>query len=304
MLEIKNIKKSFNGKIVLDGINLTVKEGEVYGLVGANGAGKTTLFNIITRIINQDSGEILVDGKKINMINDLAGVVGYIIDIPAFFDYMTAYEYFEFIASPLNMTKEALKARSDELLNLVGLADVGNKRLKQFSRGMRQRMGIAVGLIGNAKIIIMDEPSSALDPQGRFEVLQIIENLKAQGKTVVLSTHILSDVERVCDRVGLLINHKIAEEGTIYEILNSHQSNEIVIVCSSENALKIEEFAKSQKGYVGSEMKNNGIEISSTSEDRRELFNELLKCGIEFNSIAFKTSSIEEIFLSSKGGQN
>lgn len=297
MLEIKNISKSFNGNLVLDNVSFKVEDGEIYGLIGANGAGKTTLFNIITRILQEDNGEVLVDGKKISFVNDIAGKIGYIIDIPAFFDYMTAGEYLEFIASPLNLGKAEFETRARQVLNQVGLSEVYNKRLKQFSRGMRQRMGIASGLIGNAKIIIMDEPSSALDPAGRHDVLKIIENLKNEGKTIILSTHILSDVEKVCDRLGILSGHKIVTQGTVYEILHKYQDNEISVTCSHENALKIKEYAQKLQGFTGAELKNRGIDITFEEHFKEQIFKSLLNCKIPFDGIKFKEKSIEDVFL-------
>jgi len=239
MLEIKDIKKSYGERNVLNGINLNIKKGEVVGLIGANGSGKTTLFNIISQVLASDGGEVLLDGKKITNINDLSHKLGYIIDIPAMFEYLTAKEYLEFLYSPSNKSKNEKILKIDEVLKKVGLEDVGNKKIKAFSRGMKQKMGIAAGLIFEPEIILMDEPSSALDPIGRREVLSIIDSLKEQGKTIILSTHILNDIERVCTRVGLLVDGEIVMQGTIVDILKEFSENKVLVVAEKEAKIKI-----------------------------------------------------------------
>lgn len=297
MLKIEDIKKSFGEKQVLKGINITIEKGEVYGLVGANGAGKTTLLNIISRVLYADSGKIFVNDKEIKIANDLKGLIGYIIDIPAMHEYLTAYEYLEFISSPLGLTKEELKQKSDKVLNEVGLKDVGGKRIKTFSRGMKQRMGIAGGLISNPEIILMDEPCSALDPQGRFEVMQIIENLKEQGKTIIFSTHILGDVEKVCDRVGILSNGKIAIEGKIQDILNRYAENVFKVFVDEKDIEKIINQAKKCEYFVSATPKTNCIEIEFLNGGKKKMFKTLCVSNADVNGIVLKEQSIEEIFM-------
>ncbi len=297
MLTISNIKKSYKDKEVLKGINISVQKGEVYGLIGANGAGKTTLLNIIARVIYEDSGEISINGKPIKIANDLSGTLGYIIDIPALFEYLTAYEYLSFILSPLKLSKENILEKSKKVLKEVGLSEVGDKQIKNFSRGMKQRMGIAAVLISNPEIILMDEPSSALDPQGRFEVIQIIQNLKKQGKTIMLSTHILSDVERVCDRVGLLVHGKIVEEGKLQEVLNKYTENVFRVTCDEKHFEKVVESAKLSEYFVSATKGNRGIEIEFIQGGKKEMFKTLSKINVDIDGIVLKESTIEEIFL-------
>lgn len=297
MLKVINIEKSFNGKNVLNGINLEIKQGEVYGLIGANGAGKTTLFNIIARVINSDKGVVIADNTEIKLANDLKGKIGYILDIPAMHEYLTAYEYLEFIASPLNLSKEELIKKSDAVLQEVGLTDVGNKKIKTFSRGMKQRMGIAAGLISDPKIILMDEPSSALDPLGRLDVLKIIESLKQKGKTIILSTHILNDIERACDRVGLLVNGKIAIEGKITEVLEKYSYNIYMVYVNESDFDKVIEKAKTCKYFVSANKLKDCVEIEYSSGGKKDMFNTLGKINVDCNGIVKKEQSIEQIFI-------
>lgn len=306
MLEIKNISKSFAEHKVLNHVSLTVQSGEVYGLIGANGAGKTTLMNIVSQILLPDEGEVFIEGKKLHSMNDLNGNIGYMLDIPSMFEFMTAYEYFEFLSSPLNKSKEEIKEISDRLLKEVSLSGVGNKRIKAFSRGMKQRMGIAAALISDPKVILMDEPSSALDPQGRFEVLQIIEKLKKQGKTIVLSTHILNDVEKICDKIGFLVNGTIALEDTLENLLLRFRQDIFVVQAENKEAIDFAiARAQKSKSYLSHTLKNLSAEISFLPNQKEEMFASIITNATGIQSIAVKNSSIEQIFFSlGKGGKS
>lgn len=187
MLEVKDIYKSYGSHQVLKGASFKVTDGQIYGLIGKNGAGKTTLLNIISGSLSKDSGEVI--------ITDLSKV-GYLPDLPAFFEYMKTGEYLDFL-----LMKSGSKRRN-ELLDLVKLP--ANVTIEKMSRGMRQRLGIAAALAIDPQVVLMDEPTSALDPQGREDVLNILRELRNQKKTVVFSTHILNDMEQICDDFGFL----------------------------------------------------------------------------------------------------
>lgn len=297
MLKLEHISKSFNNNIVLKDVNLELNEGEIYGLIGKNGAGKTTIMNIISKILSPDSGEIYLDGKRVESQNDLSGKLCYIVDVPAGYLYLSAYEYLSFLASPLRLSKEDEKKLINEKLALVNLPDTGKKLIKTFSRGMKQRLGIAAGLVFNPKIIIMDEPTSALDPEGRLEVLNIIENLKKEGKTILLSTHILSDVERVCDRIGLLSDGVIKIDGKTKSVIKKYLLNTVVIDCPVEDQ-EIIKKAFEGKDYV-SEIRNTkaGLEIDYKGESRQDIFIVASNASKNIVDIHVKHKSIEEIFI-------
>ena len=297
MLKISNISKSFGEKKVLRYVSLEIKDGEVYGLIGANGAGKTTLFNIISKIISPDNGKVFANDKEIKITNDLKGKIGYILDIPAMHEYMTAYEYLEYIASPLKLSKEELKTKSDIILGEVGLGDVGIKRIKTFSRGMKQRMGIAAGLISDPAIILMDEPSSALDPIGRLDVIKIIDSLRSKGKTIILSTHILSDVERVCDRVGLLVGGKIVIEGKLRDVLDKYAYDIFNVYVDESLIDKVIDKAKTCKYFVTATKVNDHVEIEYLGEGKKEMFKCLSSMTIDIDGIVKKEPTIEQVFL-------
>lgn len=302
MLKLQNITKSYAENNVLKGINLELTDGQVYGLVGSNGAGKTTLLNIIAGVLSKNNGTVEIDNLKVNSVNDIKGKIGYVLDIPAMYEYLTAQEYLMFLLSATDFTKEEKQNKIENLLIAVGLNEVNNKLISNFSRGMKQRLGIASGLISNPKIILMDEPCSALDPQGRAEVLYIIEQLKAQGKTILLSTHILSDVERICDKVGLLVNGVIAVEGSLNEIIEKYSKPILKIDCVEVEKLK--ELVENIDGCISCIVTANSLEVTILPEKKKEIMKEILNLDIDINGIYTKRASLEEIFLNVKqGGQ-
>ncbi len=217
VLEVCDIKKSFGSKTVLDGVRFSVPEHCVFGFIGRNGAGKTTTIRAVLGLLQTDGGEIRVCGETVRYgCTPKSGSIGFLPDVPEFYGYMNAREYLALCGEITGIDRRTLKTRSEELLKLVGL-DKETHRIKGYSRGMKQRLGIAQALINRPKLLICDEPTSALDPVGRKDILDIITAAKEQT-SVVFSTHILSDVERVCSRVALLEGGKTALSGSIEEI--------------------------------------------------------------------------------------
>ncbi len=295
MLKIININKKFGDKTVLSNLNLEIADGEVYGLVGANGAGKTTFMSIVAQVLNPDSGEVWVDDKRIRSMNDLSGNIGFVVDIPAMFEYMTAAEYLTFLMSGQNFSREEEKAKIAALLSAVGLREVENKRIKAFSRGMKQRMGIASGLVSNPKVILLDEPSSALDPEGRVEVIGIIDSLRKQGKIVVLSTHILSDVDRICDRVGLVVRGNLVIEGKLEEVLRRYTKP--IICVESPEPEAVVQAVKKLSFFVSATLVNGGVEIESKPKKVDDMFKKIISLEVPLRGIYIKRPTIEEVFI-------
>ncbi len=228
VLTIQNLKKSFDSKEVLCGLDMSVPEHSIFGFIGKNGAGKTTTMKAILGLLKADSGAIYVMGEKVHFgQTDTNRHIGYLPDVPEFYSYMTPHEYLTLCGEVCGMDKAGIVTRSKELLELVGLGQERH-RIKGFSRGMKQRLGIAQALLNRPKLLICDEPTSALDPAGRKEILDILLAAKEQT-TVFFSTHILSDVERICTEVAFLNDGKIAMQGTISELRNKRSSNEFII---------------------------------------------------------------------------
>lgn len=227
-LEISSLEKSFGTHKVIDGITFSVPENCVFGFIGANGAGKTTTMKMILGLLKADAGEIEVCGERVSFgATKTNRMIGYLPDVPQFYGYMRPKQYLRLCAEVVGLSDNTAKTRISELLELVGLADA-NKKIGGFSRGMRQRLGVAQALLGQPKLLICDEPTSALDPIGRKEILEVLRQIKGRT-TVLFSTHILSDVERICDRVAVLHNGKIALESAISELRLQHKSKAITL---------------------------------------------------------------------------
>ena len=228
MLHITDLHKRFGDKEVLKGLNLSVPEHSIFGFIGKNGAGKTTTMKTVLGLIKADTGEITVGGEKVFYGQTSTNrYIGYLPDVPEFYPFMTAPEYLRFCGEITGMKKSEIEKRSKELLELVGLGDEKH-RIKGFSRGMKQRLGIAQALLNCPKLLICDEPTSALDPVGRKEILDILLAVKEQT-TVLFSTHILSDVERICTDVAFLNNGTVTIQGKLSDVKSTYRSDEYLL---------------------------------------------------------------------------
>ncbi|MBR0085548.1 MAG: ABC transporter ATP-binding protein [Lachnospiraceae bacterium] len=238
MLTIKGLHKRFGDKEVLKGLDLIVPEKSIFGFIGKNGSGKTTTMKTVLGLLKADAGEMTVNGERVSYGQTATNrYIGYLPDVPEFYSFMNATEYLKYCGEITGMEKRACAKRSEELLALVGLS--GEKhRIKGFSRGMKQRLGIAQALLNRPKLLICDEPTSALDPVGRKEILDILQEAREQT-TVLFSTHILSDVERICTDVAFLDNGIASVQGKLSDIKESFASDEYLLEMRSEADMSI-----------------------------------------------------------------
>lgn len=228
MLSLSHVAKNFGEKQVLRDVSFSVPEHTVFGFVGQNGAGKTTAMKMILGLLTVNSGEITVDGMPVRYGNTPTNrFIGYLPDVPEFYPYMTPSEYLRFCGEISGMPAKETKSRCEELLRLVGL-EKEKHRIKGFSRGMKQRLGVAQALFGRPKLLICDEPTSALDPAGRKELLDILTAAKEET-TVLFSTHILSDVEHICDEMAFLHEGKIALKGSLDEVRKLKKASAVTV---------------------------------------------------------------------------
>ena len=233
MLHITGLCKSFGDKEVLRGVELAVPEHSIFGFIGKNGSGKTTTMKTVLGLLKPDAGEITVNGERVTYGQTATNrYIGYLPDVPEYYSFMTAEEYLRFCAEITDMRRDEIDARVNELLTLVGLADEKH-RIRGYSRGMKQRLGIAQALLNRPKLLICDEPTSALDPVGRKEILDILVAVKEQT-TVLFSTHILSDVERICTDVAFLNGGVIEMQGKLADIKANARGNEYLIETECE----------------------------------------------------------------------
>ena len=248
MLKVNGLSKRFGDKEVLRGIDMHVPENSVFGFIGKNGAGKTTTMKAVLGLIKSDAGEIFVDGDRVSYGETQTNrKIGYLPDVPEFYPFMTAREYLMLCADITGIDKKNALIRTDELLALVGL-DGEKHRIGGYSRGMKQRLGIAQALFSRPRLLICDEPTSALDPVGRKEILDILSAASEQT-TVLFSTHILSDVERICTDVAFLNEGRIALNGKLADIKARYSTDEYVIETeSAEGARALLDVFKCLRG--------------------------------------------------------
>ena len=222
-ITVKNLKKYYRSGVraraivALDGASFSVEEGEIFGLLGANGAGKSTTIKIITGLIRQNSGECLIFGKKLSVREK--SKIGYLPESPYFYKFLTGFELTVFYAKLCGMPNAAAKQAAMKALNTVGLDDAADRPIALYSKGMTQRAGLAQAIVHNPKLLILDEPASGLDPVGADDLCNIILRLKSEGKTILLSSHIMSEVERLCDRIAIMSRGSVAAMGNTSEML-------------------------------------------------------------------------------------
>lgn len=235
-LRIREVSKSFGANQIIRKLNMSVPEHSIYGFIGQNGAGKTTTMKMILGLYAPDEGEIQVMGETVGENSRTSRHIGYLPDVPEFYGFMTPKEYLNFCGELTGMKKDVLKKSCEKLLELVGLSGY-NKRIRGFSRGMKQRLGVAQALLSKPKLLICDEPTSALDPLGRKELLDILAAVRGET-TVIFSTHILSDVEKVCDRIAFLHEGRIAIDGTLDQIKAARSGQGLELAFETQQQLK------------------------------------------------------------------
>ena len=296
-LKIENLHKSFGKNTIINGLSMSIPENTIFGFLGKNGAGKTTTMKMILGFLKKDEGSIEVFGEEVSFGQSKTNrFIGYLPDVPEFYGYMTAKEYLNLCGAITGLSKNEIKNKSEELLELVGLRDV-NKRISGYSRGMKQRLGIAQALLNSPKLLICDEPTSALDPLGRKEILDIILKIK-DFTTVIFSTHILSDVEAICDHVVVLDKGKNVLEGSIDELKNIKGKNTIKIRFKSDKELKV---FKSLDKFSNLVTHEKGDTLYLTVEDNQikdlAILYELYKLNIFPIEIKIEEPTLENIFM-------
>lgn len=293
-LEIKNVTKVFKRKIAVNNFSMELQAGECVGLIGPNGAGKSTLIKVISDIIHPTAGEVLLNGIK---ISKMKSEIGYLLQYPNFFHWMTARETLTFMGQLSGLKKEELSKSIPKILEKVGLKDEENAKVSTFSGGMKQRLGIAQALLHKPSLIVMDEPVSALDPIGRREVLNLIEEIK-KDTTILLSTHILGDVEEICERFVIIKDGTKIEDTTITELLHRNSENKLMIEITAKDQKWIEIVKKlpyvKDVEVVGLKIK---VKVESIEINKNMLLQNALEHKVNIVKFEMSNDTLEEIFL-------
>jgi len=306
IIEIKDLVKDyetgfFKKKKVraVDGVTLSVRGGQIFGFLGGNGAGKTTTIKMLMSLLYPTSGTATILGQDIADFT-MHRKIGYCPENPYFYDYLTPRELLAYFGELFEADKAKTKERAEDLLEKVGLEERDRSRqLRKFSKGMLQRVGLAQSLINDPEIVFLDEPMSGLDPIGRREVRELIASLRDQGKTVFMSTHILSDVEALCDEVAILRKGKLAASGTLDELLVSQAENQVF-----EVTLRGIDAEKLADVFTNADLasRGHGVTIRVDDESKIDTFlAEARKHGGKLVSVQPLKQSLEELFVSKTG---
>lgn len=297
MLTVNNLVKDYSTGFlkkttrVLKAVNFSVNKGEIFGFIGPNGAGKTTTFKSILNFVSITDGEIKINGKS-NKDNELKSYIGYLPESPYFYDYLTGEELLKYMGQLHAIEKNVLNERIDELLMKVNMDHARKIQLRKYSKGMLQRVGVAQALINDPEFLILDEPMSGLDPIGRREIRDLILEQKEKGKTILLSSHILSDVESLCDRVGVILNGVVVKVGALSELYREINSDyEMLLNCNRDDILNL-----IQSSEIAINERAGFIVLRFEENKKKEVVTKILESEIEMISLFPLRKSLEGIF--------
>lgn len=300
MLEINDLYKKYGKFTALNGLNLTIGDGELFGFVGPNGAGKTTTMKIIAGLLYEDSGSILLDG--VNIHTNLAkrkNMIGYMPDFFGVYDNLKTYEYMEFYASVYGIYKSKAKQKINELLDMVSLLEQAENYVDNLSRGMKQKLCLARCLIQDPQLLILDEPSSGLDPKARYEVKEILKQLNEQGKTIIISSHILPELAQMCSTIGIIQGGKMVLKGTVKEISHQMKLSSPLILTVVEGIEAAVEELKNNSLAENISIRGNQISIGfhGDQEDEASLLSKVVGNGARISAFFRQEGNLESLFL-------
>ena len=304
MINISNLKKTFDTIEALKGISFNIPQGECYGLLGPNGAGKTTTISIMSTVIEPNEGEVSIAGYdlKKNPL-DCKKNIGVVTQEIALYNELSAYDNLLFWGGIYNVPKLKLKASIDEILNLLGLADRKNDKVKTYSGGMKRRINIASALLHKPNILFMDEPTVGIDPQSRNLIFEVVEKLHNEGMTIIYTTHYMEEAERLCNRIGIIDDGIIVAQGTLDELKTSGSMKETVVI--SFTNLTDERYTAIAKEWKDIQRFDDTIHFYSMNI-QGDLSKIILKCnevGLDILHIDIRKINLETIFLSLTGKQ-
>ena len=300
MIRIENLTKSFSQGFIphkvraLDHLNLTVNRGEVFGYLGPNGAGKTTTIKLLMNLIFPDQGQAWIMGENVVERTRARQRVGFLPDQPYFYEYLTGREFLDFCGQLCGVPKSLREKRGAELLELLGMTEASKMQLRKYSRGMLQRIGLAQALINDSDLLILDEPMTGLDPVGRKEVRDIILDLKARGKTIFFSSHILSDAELICDRVGILLKGKLIAVGRLDELVRK-QVKSVEITASNLDPTTLERLRPLAQRLM---VQDEKVLLQVGSEEKSfQVTKMITEGGGRVHAIVPQRETLEDIFM-------
>jgi ABC-2 type transport system ATP-binding protein len=295
-VQTENLTKQYinpaSGGIVtaVQQLSIEVEEGEIFGFLGPNGAGKTTTIKMLLGLLFPTEGKASVLGRPAGDL-EMRHYISYLPENPYFYDHQTAQEILDFYGRLFNIPAAMRKARIEQLLDLVGLAKVGRKRLNQYSKGMMQRIGIAQALLNDPKLLFFDEPTSGLDPLAHIEIRELIFKIKERGKTMFLSSHQMDDVEKVCDRVAIIYGGKLQVQGKLSDLLVGARMRVTASNVTGGLLMRLQNMGLSPEGHNGS------VSFLAESSEVNPLVDALRKDGAQIVEIKRERKSMEDLFV-------
>lgn len=307
-IEIHNLQKTYGNVKALDGLNLSVASGVIFGFLGPNGAGKTTTIRLLTGLAKPTGGEARIAGTSISHSHEVAARVGYLPEEPALYPWLTPLELLDHVGRLFGIPAAERAHRSRSLLEKVGLAEAARRRIRGFSRGMRQRLGLAQALVNQPEVLLLDEPASALDPAGRKEILELIGSLRGEC-TVFMSTHILADVERICDNVGIINKGKLVTEARQADLLARFTIPAYELECTEADHHQLPMLAEhlNELPWVQAVTITNStarIVVKELDTARRELLRLIAERDVNFRRFEAVTPSLEDVFMRLTNDEN
>lgn len=312
MLTIENLTKQYGKFLALDHLNLHIDKGEIYGFVGPNGAGKTTTMRIVCGLLKATGGSVIVDGiDAIRQPDDIKRKVGYVPDFFGVYDNLKVMEYMEFYGSMYGMERREIADISEGLLELVNLSDKKDAFVDALSRGMKQRLCVARALIHNPDLLVLDEPNSGLDPRARFEMKEVLKNLRSMGKTILISSHILPELSELCTSVGIMEHGRLVTSGKVDEIIDASQGNQPihmkVVYAETEEPLDqyVATVLKEQPFVEKVSFTDDEVLIHFKGDDLEaaRLLNKLFDHHIMVSHYYREKENLESLFLEITGGE-
>ena len=301
VVETKNLTKRYREKLAVNALNLTIEQGEIFGFLGPNGAGKTTTILMLLGLTEPTAGQVLVCGFNPTLEPlEVKRRVGYLPENPGFYDDISAKENLLYMARLNRIPEDQARRRTAEVLEQVGLADDGRRLVREFSRGMKQRLGIAEVLVKNPTAIILDEPTLGIDPDGAIRILEMIKNLnRNHGLTVMLSSHQLQQVQEICSRVGIIVRGKMIVQGQMDElgrsILKGRQWNFLLEVRGETNGFERE--LQAIPGVDEIERRHHGWFLRCTDDVRSQVVGVVTRKGLQLLQLRSEDPTLEEIYL-------
>jgi ABC-2 type transport system ATP-binding protein len=300
LLECRDLRKRFGGRVAVDGVSFTIAPGETYGLLGPNGAGKTTTISMVCGLLSRDGGEVLVGGRPMDVgATEAKAMIGFVPQDLAIYPDLSARENLRFFGRLQRLGGRELDGRVDEVLDLIGLADRARDRTDSFSGGMKRRLNIGIGLLHRPKLLVLDEPTVGVDPQSRNAILGSVADLEREGLAILYTTHYMEEAERLCDRIGIIDEGRIRAEGTRRELVSLiGQKDRVTLTAGGSLGPAIEALGRLER--VEDATAGDG-RIELLVSDARSLLPRMLEtaaaAGASVRSVEVVEPDLEAVFL-------